>query len=586
MRTKHLSLFTLVTLMLLMFSSCSKVPSSARLIPKDASTVIRIDVKQIADKMDEDGGDDWKEQLKKEIKNSGMSRRAIDVLLGIVEKPQKLGIDLRDPLFVYFRNEQENLFADMFSNDNMTEEEEVEYADSTGDYPTAEELEPVIVEEEEEEDTVEGAANVFDNMLNEQPTDFGVIATVYDADNLDEVIEALKKELELKPQKGNDDIRYMFFSEGIMMYNNEYLLFLGQRNGESTAQLKERATQQLKQEKDESLSGNTFFSDMCKSDGDMQVLWLGASLATNPVYASLMAMMMPEDCKLADIAQLTDFNMEKGETLISSRLLADSRAWKKQIETWLATSESIKGDFYQYVDNDEDVVMAYNINGEKVVEQIESMPMVKMIPREMKKDIFAIMRSMQGDGMMGISLNAKTMEPEHIQFYTKDKDSRQLKFIMKGIFEGEAKANGNNSYRIKNDSTELDLGWKDGMFYASIGNEKPFSKAKNAFDSQATKDKNMYFRLNGKLFEKLRNNLPSDTDGSDLILLQLLSKFETFEIYSEAEPVFNIRIVSKDKTKTLLGIVSHFFLHLGEELADMIYHMPAVQEESNDTITE
>ena len=124
------------------------------------------------------------------------------------------------------------------------------------------------------------------------------------------------------------------------------------------------------------------------------------------------------------------------------------------------------------------------------------------------------------------------------------------------------------------------------MFYASIGNEKPFSKAKNAFDSQATKDKNMYFRLNGKLFEKLRNNLPSDTDGSDLILLQLLSKFETFEIYSEAEPVFNIRIVSKDKTKTLLGIVSHFFLHLGEELADMIYHMPAVQEESNDTITE
>ena len=102
MKHKLLSLSAFIAMLTLFCSSCSKVPSSASLIPKDASTIVRIDVKQMAEKAD-DGDEEWKKQLKEEIKKADMSRKATDLLLAIVDKPKKLGLDLRDPVFVYMR---------------------------------------------------------------------------------------------------------------------------------------------------------------------------------------------------------------------------------------------------------------------------------------------------------------------------------------------------------------------------------------------------------------------------------------------------------------------------------------------------
>ena len=404
--------------------------------------------------------------------------------------------------------------------------------------------------------------------------EYGVVMTMYDIDDFNEVIDALKKEMELQPRH-EADMHYLFMDAAIMAYDDDHLLILGRTPGESEAQLKARAHRQLKQDKDESIADNDFFRTMCKSDGDVQVLWLGQSVATNPVYASLMVMMMPAECKLADIASLTDFDMKKGETLITSQLLTDSKAWDKQIEAWLETSAPINGDFSQYVDDDDDVVMACNLNGEKMVELIESMPMAKMFPREVKKDLFAMLGSMQGDGMIGMSLNAKTLEPEHLHSYSKVKDSSVLQLIVDNIFEGEAQHKGTNHYRISADSTEIDLGWKEGVLYLSMGNEQPFAKAKKPFNSKTTEDKKLYFRLNFNLFEKLKAHPSANMESSDLIIFHLLSKFESMEMYAEDKPTFYIRIISKDKEKTLLGIVTHFFTHLGEEMVNMFSTIPA-----------
>ncbi len=575
MKHKLLSLSAFIAMLTLFCSSCSKVPSSASLIPKDASTIVRIDVKQIAEKAD-DGDEEWKKQLKEEIKKADMSRKATDLLLAIVDKPKKLGLDLRDPVFVYMRPLAQPGFT--YQEDTPGD---VEFADSTGDYQDSDTREPDTLTDEGEEAMGNPLADIVNND-DEGDMEYGVVMTMYDIDDFNEVIDALKKEMELQPRH-EADMHYIFMDAAIMAYDDHHLLILGRNPGESEAQLKARAHRQLKQDKDESIADNDFFRTMCKSDGDVQVLWLGQSVATNPVYASLMAMMMPAECKLADIASLTDCDMKKGETLITSQLLTDSKAWDKQIEAWLETSAPINGDFSQYVDDDDDVVMACNLNGEKMVELIESMPMAKMFPREVKKDLFAMLGSMQGDGMIGMSLNAKTLEPEHLHSYSKVKDSSVLQLIVDNIFEGEAQHKGTNHYRISADSTEIDLGWKEGVLYLSMGNEQPFAKAKKPFDSKTTEDKKLYFRLNFNLFEKLRAHPSANMEGSDLIIFHLLSKFESMEMYAEDKPTFYIRVISKDKEKTLLGIVTHFFTHLGEEVVNMFSTIPPADDFMNDS---
>ena len=136
---------------------------------------------------------------------------------------------------------------------------------------------------------------------------------------------------------------------------------------------------------------------------------------------------------------------------------------------------------------------------------------------------------------------------------------------------------------ISADSTEIDLGWKEGVLYLSMGNEQPFAKAKKPFDSKTTEDKKLYFRLNFNLFEKLRAHPSANMEGSDLIIFHLLSKFESMEMYAEDKPTFYIRVISKDKEKTLLGIVTHFFTHLGEEVVNMFSTIPPADDFMNDS---
>ena len=194
-------LFTLPALLLLAvlaLSSCSKVPSSARLIPKDASCVMRIDVKQIAEKAEGKGDGNLKQLLKDEIKDAGMSRQATDLLLAIIDKPKKLGIDLRDPVFAYYRDAQPKGWDSMFGDTEVMEnEEEADDSISISPNDIDEETEATEMTDIDEDET-NNLLEDLDFSDNQEDMEFGLIATIYDADDLENVTQTLRKELELK----------------------------------------------------------------------------------------------------------------------------------------------------------------------------------------------------------------------------------------------------------------------------------------------------------------------------------------------------------------------------------------------------
>lgn len=107
------SFFVVVALMAM--SSCSKIPKSVKMLNDDAAILVRIDVKQLAEKAGLS-----KEKGAVEGWLSKLSPEAQKKIKEILDKPVKLGLDLRDPLF-FSANEKGDyrLVGTVYDDDNF-----------------------------------------------------------------------------------------------------------------------------------------------------------------------------------------------------------------------------------------------------------------------------------------------------------------------------------------------------------------------------------------------------------------------------------------------------------------------------------
>lgn len=85
-----------VAAVIVAMSSCSKMPKSVSMLHENPAVVIRMDVKQLADK-----GELSKEKgnLESKLKEMGLSKEALEKIKEVLDDPVNLGLDLRDPVF-------------------------------------------------------------------------------------------------------------------------------------------------------------------------------------------------------------------------------------------------------------------------------------------------------------------------------------------------------------------------------------------------------------------------------------------------------------------------------------------------------
>ena len=87
--------------LLLVVTSCQKMPEHAKVIPDDAQVVLRIDFEQLASKSGVGNDDAIKQQLGKMLE-SDLSGGQLATAKSILDDPEESGIDFSEPVFLAY----------------------------------------------------------------------------------------------------------------------------------------------------------------------------------------------------------------------------------------------------------------------------------------------------------------------------------------------------------------------------------------------------------------------------------------------------------------------------------------------------
>lgn len=122
MKQRKFNLMYLLLIAVFVLSSCSKSSQNAKFIPEDAA-VISIDVKQIIEKGKLADNAEAKKKLQENLEQGFKNQETKDFIKKIMEDPTKAGIDLREPIFVFYaeNNSKQGAVATVSSKDDFLE---------------------------------------------------------------------------------------------------------------------------------------------------------------------------------------------------------------------------------------------------------------------------------------------------------------------------------------------------------------------------------------------------------------------------------------------------------------------------------
>ena len=243
-------------------ASCSDTPKYARVISKDAALVVRVDVKQIAEKAQTADNKQLADKLTAQLAAQGLPVETQEKLKKIFEDPAEAGIDLRKPVFIFVEN-----------------------------------FEPKAV---------------------------GMVAAVHDADKLAELVNTMAKQ-ENGVQLVKEDGLNILKAGGAMtlMFDDDILLCMeNEAAGDVVAEGKRR----MLAKDDQGILERDDFKQLCKAKTDVQLRVTGKmmkQLENEPSFRrmAMWQQLYPAGLKLEDYSVLAELNTEKGEVALSVQSL-------------------------------------------------------------------------------------------------------------------------------------------------------------------------------------------------------------------------------------------------------------------------
>ena len=529
-----------------LLSSCTKVPGSAKLIPENATVVMRLDVRQMAEcsGLTDDG--QMKSELKKMLKDANFSRSLSEKIEKIMDDPSKVGLDLRDPVFVYFIQSAGPDFANMESltmeADSLLEKEEMPSEES-------------VVKETEAE--LEFADNLpvppsADNV------EFGVVGTIYNAKDFADFLNELQKEAGEEPIREKDGLYYLMEDEMTFVFNKDYFYlshkdYAGKQEDEVLAAFRKQFDDGV----EESMYENDFFRTMCKKEGVMQMLFSYKGLSDMPEMRLVEGMFMPKNLKLADLAYLMDVHTEKGETKAQFDILTSSNEW----DDWLKKGEDIygkfKGDLLKYISK-EGLALFVNINGAKLFDLMKEMPIFKEVPKDMVAQVAAILKSIDGDVAINWTGMDETGSLPRFSVYMQTKDATIINLLkdLDGAKEGFKEKVPNSYVTTIGGGTKdvINFGWKQQTSYLLMGREgEEFKTTVHPFSDNVLKNRRFYMFFNFDLLNRLAKEL-GDTQMA-VEMKEFTGMFDHIEGHDEGMRKAIFTLKHKEKNKTLFELL-------------------------------
>ena len=508
---KMISRLSVLTVLIVFATACSKKSEYTNVIPADATAIASVNLKTLAEKAGL--GSKENEELKQKMLNafkSGANAVTFQQLEKVINNPSESGIDVTSPIYLF----------------------------TAPSFPYT-----------------------------------SILAQVNSEGNLRSNLEILAKEQICQPVIKEDGYSYTTIGNaGLLAFNESVALVVATNGASASAKIKEAITLLMKQTAENSINKVAGFKKMQEQKGEVAFF---ASMAAIPdMYASQVSMGLPANVDPKDIMLLGSLGFEKGKVALQFKHYTENKEVEALLKKQEKAFTKLNTTFLKYFPESTLTFLNVGANGAELynllLENEEFRNNVSIAKAAEVKELF---NSFNGDISAGL-LNVSMMNNNPTMLaYADVKNGDALKTVYNnkqalGLKKGEDILKlGENEYVYKSKAMNIFFGVKDKQLYATndemlyknIG--KPVDKSiKDAEYASDMKGKNLFWVINMKaILEMPVVKMMIGFGGEEYqMYYNLASKVSFLELSNESDGKTEIDLILENKDENALKQIVDF----------------------------
>jgi len=403
--------FSVLAMLIVLISACSsKKPEYTNVIPSDASQVIAVNLKSLADKAGTKDKE-TKEALQKltDALKSDMNAATFQQLEAVLKDPAKSGVDVNAPIYVFN--------APSFPYTTM-------------------------------------------------------VAKVQSEDDLLKLLEVTEKEQIISHVAEADGYSFAQINKrALLAFTPTTLMVVNYTGTSQLEKVKEGIPALLKQTGENSINSNTAFKKMQKQDGDINMLISPSSLLS--AYANPLNYGISHNIDLKDLKMLGSLSFEKGKIELKVESYTENTELKALFEKQIKSTCPIENTFLKYFPKSTLALFSIGINGEEfynVLQENEQFRNDFSITKAAEvKDLFSAFHNDLTIGLINVTMNSN---PSFLAYASVKNDAPMKALYEKkselGLKRGEDIVKLNeNEYVYKSRAINIFFGIRDKQMYAT-----------------------------------------------------------------------------------------------------------------------
>ncbi len=508
MAKKMISRLSVLTVLIVFLTACSKTSEYTNVIPADASVVASINLKSLASKAGlNDKENETAKQKVLEALKSGMNAATFQQLEKVMKNPSESGIDIESPFYVF--------------------------SSSSFPYPA-------------------------------------IVGKVSNEDNLHTSLDVMTKEQICQPVSEADGYSFTTMNGILLAFNNSTVMIVTVNGTSQTEKAKKGITDLMKQTADNSIVKCGAFQKMEQQKSDVN--FFASMKTIPATYRSQASMGLPAEVKPEDITLVGGLNFEKGKIALKSENYTENDAVKALLKKQMESFGKTNGTFAKYFPASTLMFLNIGVKGEGLYnllsENKEFRNTISIAKADEVKELFG---SFNGDISAGLINVTRNIAPTFM-LYADVKNGNALEALYKnkqslGMKRGEDIIQlGKDEYVYKTKGMNIFFGIKDKQMYATNDEllYKNVGKAadksiKDAPYASDMKGKNIFVAINADAILDLTVvKMVAGFGGQEVkTYIELANKVSYLSMSSEGE-ISKIDLCLKDKDVNALKQIVDF----------------------------
>lgn len=508
MAKKMISRLSVLTVLIVFLTACSKTSEYTNVIPADASVVASINLKSLASKAGlNDKENETAKQKVLEALKSGMNAATFQQLEKVMKNPSESGIDIESPFYVF--------------------------SSSSFPYPA-------------------------------------IVGKVSNEDNLHTSLDVMTKEQICQPVSEADGYSFTTMNGILLAFNNSTVMIVTVNGTSQTDKAKKGITDLMKQTADNSIVKCGAFQKMEQQKSDVN--FFASMKTIPATYRNQASMGLPAEVKPEDITLVGGLNFEKGKIALKSENYTENDAVKALLKKQMESFGKANNTFVKYFPSSTLMFFNVGVKGEGLYsllsENKEFRNTISIAKADEVKELFG---SFNGDISAGLINVTRNIAPTFM-LYADVKNGNALEALYKnkqslGMKRGEDIIQlGKDEYVYKTKGMNIFFGIKDKQMYATNDEllYKNVGKAadksiKDAPYASDMKGKNIFVAINADAILDLTVvKMVAGFGGQEVkTYIELANKVSYLSMSSEGE-ISKIDLCLKDKDVNALKQIVDF----------------------------